>query len=179
MFLLLSIIEKSPAKCRGQEIPVVPPQFIPARGPHGILADPQAVSGPTRPPLLKFRQTAPKGIPFPGPHCLAPSGSSLAEPLEMYWFSSTRYRYVLLSLPLSLSQVNIQIWKNIQNSVDFPVYIVGISWTFVFVRKISWKYCSIFSLWYNAIHAAEWILCLSIHFLIHIYGFHRKPSYHK
>lgn len=106
MFLLLSIIEKSPAKCRGQEIPVVPPQFIPLRGPYGILADPQAVPGPTRPVLLLFRQAAPKGIPSPDSHCLAPSGSSLAESLEMYWFSSTRYRYVLPSLPLHPIEVN-------------------------------------------------------------------------
>ena len=118
--------EKSPAKCRGQEIPVVPPQFVPFRGPHGIQINPQAVSGPTRlcllviimslrtspqagvaiSPIIRFSKAAPKGIPFPGPHCLAPTGSSLAEPLEMYWFSSTRYRYVLPSLPLCRIEVN-------------------------------------------------------------------------
>ena len=65
---------------RGQEIPVVPPQFTPMRRPHGILADPQAVSGPTRLRLLSnFSEAAPKGIPHPIPHCLAPTGSSLAE----------------------------------------------------------------------------------------------------
>ena len=33
---------------------MVPPQFTPSRGPHGILTDPQAVSGPTRLRLLTF-----------------------------------------------------------------------------------------------------------------------------
>ena len=85
---------------------MVPPQFIPVRGPHGILTDPQAVSGPTRPPLLKFRQAAPKGIPHHDPYCLAPPGSSLEESYDMYWFSSTRYRYVLPSLALCPVEVN-------------------------------------------------------------------------
>ena len=85
---------------------MVPPQFAPLRKPHGILTDPQAVPGPTRPALLWFRLAAPKGIPLPDPHCLAPTGSSLAESLAMYWFSSTRYRYVLLSLPLRSDEVN-------------------------------------------------------------------------
>ena len=85
---------------------MVPPQFTPAREPHGIQTDPQAVSGPTRPRLLDFSKAAPKGIPYLDPHCLAPTGSSLAESLGMYWFSSTRYRYVLPSLPLYSIQVN-------------------------------------------------------------------------
>ena len=85
---------------------MVPPQFTPLRRPHGILADPQAVPGPTRPVLLLFRQAAPKGIPFSDPHCLAPTGSSLAESLKMYWFSSTRYLYVLPSLSLRTVEVN-------------------------------------------------------------------------
>ena len=36
---------------------MVPPQFIPFRGPHGILTDPQAVSGPTRLFLLYFQKS--------------------------------------------------------------------------------------------------------------------------
>jgi len=99
---------------------VVPPQFIPLRGPHGILADPQAVPGPTRPPLLAFRKAAPKGIPSPDPHCLAPAGSSLAESLEMYWFSSTRYRYVLLSLSLRCIEVNTK--KVRKYTISSPVF---------------------------------------------------------
>ena len=85
---------------------MVPPQFIPARGPHGILTDPQAVSGPTRLHLLTFSKAAPKGIPYLNSHCLAPPGSSLAESSDMYWFSSTRYRYVLPSLALCTVEVN-------------------------------------------------------------------------
>ena len=46
---------------RGQEIPVVPPQFTPT-GPHGILTDPQAVPGPTRLRLLTLT------IPFQRSH---------------------------------------------------------------------------------------------------------------
>jgi len=53
---------------------------LPLAGPHGILIDPQAVSGPTRLRLLYFSKAAPKGIPYPDPHCLAPTGSSLAKP---------------------------------------------------------------------------------------------------
>ena len=36
---------------------MVPPQFIPLWGPHGILTDPQAVPGPTRLCLLFFQQS--------------------------------------------------------------------------------------------------------------------------
>ena len=59
---------------------VVPPQFALLKGPHGIQTDPQAVPGPTRLRLLCFSKATPTGIPHPGPHCLAPTGSSLAEP---------------------------------------------------------------------------------------------------
>ena len=52
---------------------------LPLAGPHGILADPQAVPGPTRLHLLGFSKATPKGIPHPDPHCLAPTGSSLAK----------------------------------------------------------------------------------------------------
>ena len=98
---------------------MVPPQFIPLRGPHGILTDPQAVSGPTRLHLLFFSKAAPKGIPSPDPHCLAPTGSSLAESLAMYWFSSSRYRYVLPSLPLCTVEVN---KEKVRKYTVAPVY---------------------------------------------------------
>ena len=42
---------------RGQEFPVVPPQFTPIRRPHGTLTGPQAVSGPTRLHLLHVQQS--------------------------------------------------------------------------------------------------------------------------
>ena len=85
---------------------MVPPQFASLWKPHGIPTDPQAVPGPTRLHLLYFSKAAPKGIPSPDSHCLAPTGSSLTESLEMYWFSSTRYRYVMLSLSLCSVEVN-------------------------------------------------------------------------
>ena len=52
---------------------------LPLSRPHGILIDPQAVSGPTRLRLLGFSEATPKGIPHPHSHCLAATDSSLAE----------------------------------------------------------------------------------------------------
>ena len=45
MFAHRNCNKKSSAHCRGQEIPVVPPQFTAYTRPHGIQTDPQAVSG--------------------------------------------------------------------------------------------------------------------------------------
>jgi len=52
---------------------------LPHTGPHGVLTNPHAVTGVPVFAYLIFSKAAPKGIPYPGPHCLAPPGSSLAE----------------------------------------------------------------------------------------------------
>ena len=96
----------SASTSRGQEILVVPPQFTPQRGLTGSRQIRRLYRALPVLPYLVFRQAAPKGIPSSDPDCLAPAGSSLAESLKMYWFSSTRYRYVMLSLPLRSIEVN-------------------------------------------------------------------------
>lgn len=95
---------------RGQENSCGTTSVCP-KGPHGALTGPQAVPGPTRLPLLFFREATPKGIPYPGFRCLAPPGSSLAKRLNMYWFSSSCSLYQLkFSLPPTHSLVN----RNVQ-----------------------------------------------------------------
>ena len=71
--------KKSSAQSRGQEIPVVPPQFTPC----GASWDPNRSAGcigpfPS-PPTVSFSEAAPKGIPRRRFRCLAPTGSSLSK----------------------------------------------------------------------------------------------------
>ena len=125
-YLLSCQIKKPSAKSRGQEIPVVPPQFTAKAASWDSNKSAGCIGPyPSSPTTFVttdliigyfgFKKATPKGIPHPGLHCLAPSGSSLAESLEMYWFSSTRYRYVMHSLPLSVSQVKREQVKSFTN----------------------------------------------------------------
>ena len=56
--------------------------------PHGILTDPQAVSGPTRLCLLRFSKATPKGIPYPVLTALQQPAALWQNAYGMYWFSS-------------------------------------------------------------------------------------------
>ena len=56
----------------------------------------------------RFKEATPKGIPYPGSHCLAPTDSSLAKRGGYVLVFIIVLCDILHSLPLSISQVNIQ-----------------------------------------------------------------------
>ena len=100
---------KSPLlkKQRTRKIPVVPPQFIFIRRPHGILTDSPAVTGRPVPAYNKnFSRTTPKGIPHPDTRCLAPTGSSLGVYCECVLVFITVLFGVFISLAPKIFQVN-------------------------------------------------------------------------
>ena len=55
----------------------------------------------------RFKEATPKGIPYPGSRCLAPTGSSLAEPYGyVLVFITVLWILMLPSLALWHTQVN-------------------------------------------------------------------------
>ena len=86
---------------------MVPPQFTPA----GASRDPNRSAGctgpyPSSPTFSRFSEATPKGIPYPGSHCLAPTGSSLTEPSGyVLVFITVLWLLISHSLPLPQKQV--------------------------------------------------------------------------
>ena len=79
---------------------------------NGTSGDPDRSAGYTGPypssPTEIFREATPKGIPYPGSHCLAPTGSSLAEPsgYVLIFIIVLGCVYLLPSLAPPQAQVN-------------------------------------------------------------------------
>ncbi len=94
---------------RGQEIPVVPPQFTALRRPHGGQTAPRAVPGSPVRAYFQFSPATPKGIPHSGHTALHPP-AALWETFELCTDFLQCVVYVFFcifnSIPLPASQVN-------------------------------------------------------------------------